>query len=199
MDNTMFHLLFDEHATVKKVDRNQVIFYEDDEAVYFYAVKSGIIKMINTNDDGKEFIQGVFYEGDSFGEPPLFLKEVYPSSAIAVVESEVVKIPGDIFFKLLEEHKVLQQYCMGTFAQRIYNKAVSAKFIVNCSPEERILGFLQSFRKRSKSPEGKRVLIPFTRQEIANFTALRVETVIRALTKLHKESKVLIERRKLYY
>jgi len=41
--------------------------------------------------------------------------------------------------------------------------------------------------------------IPYTRQEIANFTGLRVETVIRYLTKMKVGKIVEINNRKLIY
>jgi CRP-like cAMP-binding protein len=45
----------------------------------------------------------------------------------------------------------------------------------------------------------EKIHIAFTRQEIANFTGLRVETVIRTLKKMEEENKVTIDHRKLYY
>ena len=45
----------------------------------------------------------------------------------------------------------------------------------------------------------KKELVEFTRQEIANFTGLRVETVIRELSKMSKTNKVEIINHKLYY
>ena len=52
---------------------------------------------------------------------------------------------------------------------------------------------------RKKNKGGAPELVPFTRQEIANFTGLRVETVIRALGKMHVEKKIEIKNHKIYY
>ena len=41
--------------------------------------------------------------------------------------------------------------------------------------------------------------ICLTRQEIADFTGLRVETVIRTLKRMEQENKIEIRNRKLYY
>ncbi|WP_369791989.1 helix-turn-helix domain-containing protein [Sediminibacterium sp. C3] len=41
--------------------------------------------------------------------------------------------------------------------------------------------------------------MPFTRQQLADFTGLRVETVIRTLSKLSERNKVKIIDHKLYY
>ncbi len=84
------------------------------------------------------------------------------------------------------------------FAERIYGKAITAREIINNSPESRILGFLNTYKKR-KCVEQERIQIPYTRQDIADFTGLRVETVIRTLSKMKDNNKVEIINRKLLY
>lgn len=48
----------------KKYAKNEVIFHEDTEALFYYQVVEGQVKMININNDGKEYIQGIFH-GDA--------------------------------------------------------------------------------------------------------------------------------------
>ena len=84
------------------------------------------------------------------------------------------------------------------FAQKIYSKARTSKEVINQKPEFRIIAFLNSFKKKTGNPTEK-ILIPYTRQEIANYTGLRVETVIRVFTKLNKNNKVEIINHKIYY
>lgn len=57
--------------------------------------------MNNYNDDGKEFIQGVFKEGRSFGEPPLFADRVYPANAEVIKEATILILPKENFLKLM--------------------------------------------------------------------------------------------------
>ena len=45
----------------------------------------------------------------------------------------------------------------------------------------------------------QRALIPYTRQQIADFLGLRVETVIRTLIKMEVEKSVEIRKHKLYF
>lgn len=185
-------------AAIKKVSKGQYLFHEGDDARCYYQIMTGQVKMYNINDEGKEFIQGFFSDGESFGEPPLFIDEKYPSFAIATKETIVFKISKEIFFKILDEYKEIEDGFLRTFAQRIFDKANSAKDVVNNVPEQRINGFLSNFKKKSYSSD-QRIHIPFTRQEIANFTGLRVETVIRTLSKMKEKNQVDIIERKLYY
>lgn len=68
---------------------------------------------------------------------------------------------------------------------------------MNHTPEERLLSFLDDYKKKHYTT-GEKIEIPFTRQEIANFTGLRVETVIRTLSVMRTKKQVEIINRKLY-
>ena len=57
--------------------------------------------MHNLNYDGKEFIQGIFTAGDSFGEVPLFINKKYPANATAITYSGVYALKRNSFIKLL--------------------------------------------------------------------------------------------------
>ncbi len=185
-------------AAVKRYAKNEVIFEEGATPRFYYQIKEGSVKMFNTNEDTREFTQGVFTSGDSFGEPPLFIHELYPSTAIALTDSIIFKLSKDTFFKILTEYPTIHQAFTTLFAQRVYAKSNSLRDIVNHTPEERIISFLSACKKKMQASDEK-IHIAFTRQEIANFTGLRVETVIRTLKKMEEENKVTIDHRKLYY
>ncbi len=183
-------------AIAKEYEKNEVIFSEGEHALFYYQLIEGQVKMFNLNNEGKEFTQGYFNAGGSFGEPPLFIDECYPASAAACVDSKILKFSKDKFLQFLDENPRAQKKFLKLMAERIYNKARSSKDIINQKPEHRILSFLEA-NKDSCSSE--RVLVPFTRQEIANFTGLRVETVIREISKLKKQKTVEIRNHKLYF
>ncbi len=185
-------------AVAKRYAKNEIIFEEGNMPRFYFQVKEGAIKMFNSNDDSREFTQGVFTDGQSFGEPPLFIDEVYPATAEALTDSTIFKLSKDTFFKILSEYPSIHRAFTTLFAQRIYNKANLLRDIINHTPEERITSFLEACKKKSAHFDEK-IQITFTRQEIANFTGLRVETVIRTLKKMEEEDKVTIDHRKLYY
>ncbi|MCC6370177.1 MAG: Crp/Fnr family transcriptional regulator [Bacteroidia bacterium] len=191
-------LLISHGGVIKTLDKGDFIFHEGEAPRFYYQIKKGTVKMINVNCDGREFTQGVFEEGCSFGEPPLFINEVYPSSAVAATDTEVIKLNKKSFIDLLESNPHIQRNLLDVFARRIYNKAITSREVINNTPEQRILGFLKSYKKKSCN-EDKKIRIPYTRQDIANFTGLRVETVIRTLSKMKDDNKVEIINRKLIY
>lgn len=185
-------------AIAKKFQKGDFIFHEGDQPRFYYQILEGTVKMFNTNLDGKEFTQSEFKTGQSFGEPPLFINENYPSSAVACQDSIILKISKEKFLKILDEYPVFQKKLITLFAKRIFSKAITAREIINNTPETRIIGFLNDFKKKNNR-ECEKIEIPYTRQEIANYTGLRVETVIRTLTKMKTKKIVQIIERKLIY
>src|SRR5512139_2142471 len=67
----------------------ETLFDQGDPAADFFQVAGGRIRMVVYSDRGKEFTQGFFGPGESFGEPPFFCDEAYPASAVAEEESRV--------------------------------------------------------------------------------------------------------------
>jgi CRP-like cAMP-binding protein len=185
-------------GTSKVYKKNEVIFHEGDVARCYYQIIEGSVKMFNTNAEGREFIQGVFHAGDSFGEPPLFINEVYPASSKVLKQATIMKVSKENFLKILESSPTLQKSFLSLMARRAFGRAITLREIINHTPEDKILAFLDAQKRKSGYGLEKRQ-ISFTRQEIANFTGLRVETVIRTLAKMKETGKVDIINRKLYY
>lgn len=192
-------LLFTWGAVAKKYKKNEIIFYEDETALFYYQIINGSVRMYNSNDEGKEFTQGIFYNGNSFGEPPLFINELYPATAIALQDSTIIKLTREKFLKIVKDSPSIKLSFLELLAQRIYNKTFATKQIINQNPEHRIKSFLENYKKQNHLSPTKKHYIPFTRQEIADFTGLRVETVIRTLSEMNKTNKVSIDNHKLYF
>lgn len=185
-------------GVAKKYKKNESVFSEDEHANFYYQILEGQVKLINRYNDGREFIQGIFYDGCSFGEPPLFVDVTYPSSAIAQKDSVIIKLSRVSFFKMLEDYPKIKSDLLRALSERLHNKSITARELNHNSPEERILSFLNFNKGKGTVTKGK-VLVDHTRQEIADFTGLRVETVIRTLKKMETGKQVEIINHKLYF
>ncbi|MNE22593.1 cAMP-activated global transcriptional regulator CRP [compost metagenome] len=192
--------LLEKYGVLKKsFDKNDIIFEEGNLPLHYYQIISGEVKMSNYNDDGREFIQGIFYNGQSFGEPPLFLNQKYPANAIAVENTLIFILPKETFMKLLEENPKVSIKIIENLAQRLYYKSVMAAEISTHDPEHRVLKLIDhgiAYFNFQKDKNG--YLINFTRQQIGDLTGLRVETVIRTIKALEKKGELKIINRKVY-
>ena len=184
-------------ATERKAAKDETIIFEGDEAHFYYQLVSGNVKMINTNDDGKEFIQGIFGPGQGFGEPPLFDDGVYPAAAVAMNDCVMLRLSKEKFLELLKSNSDIHFHFTRKLALRLRNKAIMLSEVSSHNPEHRIITLIDQLRSASNKKE-KRFMVNVTRQQIANMTGLRVETVIRAIRAMHAKGSLQIERGKIY-
>lgn len=192
-------LLYTFGAEKLSFSKGEQIFSEGQPALCYFQILIGEVKMNNFNDDGKEFIQGIFFAGQSFGEPPLFADVKYPAHAEALSEAVVLRVSKENFMALLKAHPEEHLAITKALASRLYYKAIMATELSSQEPEHRILRILDYLKKHVhdlKEPFSFQVDI--TRQQIADLTGLRVETVIRATKSLEKKGELKIKSRKLF-
>jgi len=153
-------------------------------------VKSGKIKMANYSDDGREFVQGYFTAGQSFGEPPFFSDVPYPASGIAVEESEVWKIPRVEFLRLLKENSEIHLSLTRALCDRLFYKSTMLSELAIEEAEHRLTTLIRYLVAHGDLQQKTPAQLVFTRQQLADMTGLRVETVIRSV-KLLEQKKLL--------
>ena len=79
----------------------------------------------------------------------------------------------------------------------VANIAGLLKEISSYSPDHIILTLLRYIRERDQKDPEISFIVPYTRQQIADMTGLRVETVIRTIKRLQKEGKLEIREHKI--
>ena len=186
-------------ARKKTYKKGAAVYNEGSPANFYFQVISGEVKMTNYNDDGKEFIQGIFSAGDSFGEPPLLNGKLYLTNAVALTDSEMYVLPKPDFLRMLHANPDTAIAICIRLADRLYYKSIMAAEISSQEPEHRLLK-LFDFLKYDVAgmKKGDKYNVTLTRQQLADLTGLRVETVIRSIKALEKKGDVVIDNRKVF-
>jgi CRP/FNR family transcriptional regulator, cyclic AMP receptor protein len=186
----------------KNYEKDEYIFHEDQQPHFYHQVVEGRVKMMNETDDGKEFIQGVFSAGQSFGEPPIFLDMPYPASAIALQPTTILRLTSASFLDLLHQNFDAHLNITRLLSRRLRSKSIILKEISCHTPEHKILTLLNNIKKEANGgiEEGApRVKIEYTRKQLAEMTGLRVETVIRVVRSLFDKKMLIIENGKVFF
>jgi CRP-like cAMP-binding protein len=187
-------------ARLVNIKKDQVLFEEGDQARDFYQVESGQVKMYIMNPDGQEFTQGVFNAGESFGEPALLGGFNYPSTAMAIENGKVWRLPKQEFIELLKENFDIHIKLTEVLCKRLQYKSMILTEVSSYDPEHRLTTLLKYFKsKLNVKNVDERVNIPFTRQQLADMTGLRVETVIRTVKNMEKGKKLLLVGHKIKF
>ncbi len=185
-------------ARRKQINKNEILFNEGNRALFYWQVISGNIRMFNFSEDGQEFTQGIFGPGDSFGEPPLFSDFDYPSSAIAVEDAELYKLKKKNLLNLLRENFEVHLEITAALSKRLQYKAIILREMSSHPPEHRILTLIDYLKSENAGEDKGFYEVRLTRQQIADMTGLRVETVIRSIKSMEEKGEVKIENRKVY-
>lgn len=193
------NLLLQFGASLKSYPKGTIIFHEGGVAKYYFQIQSGEVKMNNFNEDGKEFIQGIFTKGESFGEPPLLISKNYPANAVALTDIVLLQLSQAVFHELLHEHPETAIAISKRLANRLYYKSVMASEISSQDPEHRLLKLIDYLKLHVEEiPKSEKYCVTLTRQQLADLTGLRVETVIRSIKSLEKKGALTIEQRKIF-
>ncbi|WP_010256398.1 Crp/Fnr family transcriptional regulator [Myroides injenensis] len=191
-------LLLEYGAKEKVFLKNETIFYETNYAQNYYQIIRGQVKICNDFSNGKEFIQQIFTDDECFGEALLFLDKPYPYTAKAITTTKVLELCKEEFIQLITVDSCSAESVVKKLAEKLYYKAVMAPEISCNDAERRIIAFLEFDKKHHTGAMPYSHPINYTRQQLADFTGLRVETVIRTLKSLEKQGVIRIENSKVY-
>lgn len=192
------NLLEQYKARLVKVRKDQVLFEEGNTATDYFQVEDGQVRMYILNHEGQEFTQGIFHAGESFGEPPLLAGFPYPATAVALTPCKVWRLPKPDFLDLLKNNFDLHLKLDKVLCNRLQYKSMILTEISSHTPEHRLLTILK-YLKSKLTPTEKPVIIPYTRQQLADMTSLRVETVIRTIKKMECEGRIKLQRHKIVF
>ena len=184
----------------KSYKKDERIFQEGDHPQYYHQIISGRVKMMSETEDGKEFIQGFFTDGQSFGEPLIFEGDENPASAIADHASVIIRLCIFSFIQLLKENFDVHFNLTKRLSHRLKNGSNALTEISCNTPENRIVSILNHYKSdKSYTSDTSKIKVDYTRQQIAEMTGLRVETVIRVMRNLNDRNILDIKKGKVFY
>jgi len=82
---------------------------------------------------------------------------------------------------------------------RLQYKSMILTEISSHDPEHRILTILKYLKSKMNVEQPGKIVMPYTRQQLADMTSLRVETVIRTIKRMEKEAKLELQGHKILF
>lgn len=189
-------LLITYGSILKTYEKDEVILEKNSTAKFFFQIKTGAVKMYYSSEDGKEFVLGYFNASQSFAEPPLFGDFEYPANAGAIEQTSIYILKKTTFFQLLKDNFDIHLQLNKILCERIKYKSMIMSEISVHTPEHQLMSLL-NYLKKDANTSGKYEVI-LTRQQLADLTGLRVETVIRTVKNLATKKKLEIIKRKIF-
>jgi len=165
--------------------RNAEIYGENEPADYLYKVLSGTVRTYKVLADGRRQIGAFYLPGDVFG---LETGDEHTFSAEAIVESKVLVIKRSAVVALAARDNDIARQLWTLTASELRRVQDHILLLIKTA-QERVAGFLLEMAERVSG--STTVELPMSRQDIADYLGLTIETVSRTLT--HLESVAAIE------
>ena len=179
----------------RRLRAKQCLFRAGQPRQSLFLIHAGFFKTCVLSEDGREKITGFRLRGDLLGMDALDMPS-YTCDAVALDVGEVWELP---YAQLCETLPHFQQRLAAVLASEIRRDWGWMLVLGTLTAEQRVAAFLLDLAARLETLgfSERRLLLRMTRAELGNFLALQLETVTRALSHLHAQGLIGVERREI--
>lgn len=170
---------------------NEALFTAGEAARAVHNLTAGVARLYKLLPDGRRQVIGFALPGDFLGIMP---SDRYSFSADAIDQVSVCRFSRDAFTQFIEQrpHFLLR---INEFAARELMLAQEQMVLLGRrTAEEKVAAFLVGWRERLAhiGDDRQTISLPMSRQDIADYLGLTIETVSRTLTRFEREKMLII-------
>jgi CRP/FNR family transcriptional regulator len=182
---------FERIARHVQLDQGGALFTTGEVAHSVHSLTAGVARLYKLLPDGRRQVIGFALPGDFLGIAP---SERYTFSADAVGAMTACRLSREAFAHFIQErpHFLLR---INEFAARELMLAQEQMLLLGRrTAEEKVASFLIAWRERLARIGDIRqtIALPMSRQDIADYLGLTIETVSRTLTRFEREKMLII-------
>lgn len=166
--------------------RNEVIYSENRPADYVYKVISGSVRLCKVLNDGRRRIEAFYLPGDVFG---LEMDNEHHFSAEAITDSTILVVKRSALMSLANSDGDVARG-LWSFTARELHRMQERVLLLTKTAQERVASFLLDLSKRLAAAE--EIEVPMSRQDIADYLGLTIETISRTLTQLEAQAAIAL-------
>lgn len=195
-DTAWTEFLASSRARLETLGAHEILFHEDDAANHIYEVVSGQVMLYRLINDGRRQVVDIISAGDLFG---LSMTGLHDCSAETLTAAEVRVLDR----RDIEGSGALQTHVNRCLMTRIESLHSHTVLLGRKSAQERVASFLMRFVPKrgvvgcvgpAVGHDDQTVVLRMTRQEIADYLGLTIETVSRVLSDMKRRGIISIER-----
>jgi CRP/FNR family transcriptional regulator, nitrogen fixation regulation protein len=178
--------IFQKTGVVRSYHRKSEIVSEDDAADHVHEVISGTICTCRMLERGRRQIAGFYFGGDLFG----LERGSHTLAAQAITDAKVRSVKKQALTALVASDVEVSDHLLSLTARELARKQELLLFLSRGS-QERVIYFLLEMAQRI-SPREDRIDLPMSRQDIADYLGLTIETVSRMFWDLERRGAIKI-------
>jgi CRP/FNR family transcriptional regulator, cyclic AMP receptor protein len=158
------------HVARRGLARGEVLFGEGDQCKGLFVVATGTIRIFKLSATGREQVLAVEGPVSSFAELPVFDGGVYPASASAVQDSEVLFISRGDFQNYCLGHPEVALKVLAVVGSRLRRLVGIIEELSFTTVRQRLISLLLRLAQSSRksSTQGMRIELTTTHQDLAS-------------------------------
>jgi CRP-like cAMP-binding protein len=166
--------------------RDVEVYGEGEPSEYFYMVVSGAVRTYKVLADGRRQICAFHLRGDFFGLEP---DNKHAFSAETIVNSKIRLIKRAAWMAQAEDDREAARRLWAMTGDELKRVRAHVLLLIKTA-KERVAEFLLEMAERGSTDEA--LELPMSRQDIADYLGLTIETVSRTLTDLEKNGTIFL-------
>lgn len=172
-------------AMMRRFPRGQSVVRAGDRSDYVYFVLTGSLKVVVSDEDGREVILSILGQGEIFGEMSMFGEQPRSASVVAVVAADLVMISKQDFRQLMQESFDVTWRIMCNLAERLRNADRKIESLALMDVYGRVAGLLIEM---AEDVDGASVVVrKISKQDIAKMIGASREMVSRVMKDLGQQ------------
>ncbi len=173
-----------EHSQLIDFPKGTSVFNRGNAAVGLYILLEGQLKLGVSSPQGSEKIISIVSPGESFGEAILFLDRQFPVYAQAILDSQVLLVPKNLIFSMLDHDAMFARKMLAGLSIRMHQLVQDIEMLSLQSCTQRFIGYLLQIS--ADAPDASNITLPASKTTIASLLNLTPETLSRTLAKLQQ-------------
>jgi len=161
--------------------RNETIYTKGDEARFSYKVIEGAVRLSRIFADGRRQIVNFFLPDETFG---IELSDEYSATAESVGDVVTLRCPRLCISQMTEGDPDISQKRLAMFSRSLAAAERHVAMLGHQSAKERVASFFMALEMQRRTDNSHTLDLPLSRQDIADYLGLTIETTCRALSEL---------------
>ena len=198
LDANVFDILA-RHSTEKRLDRNEILFLEGDQAAGLFVIAEGSVRTFRTGADGREQVIHIERAITTVAEVPVFDDGKYPSTVAAEEPAKVYFLDSEKIRSLCLKYPPIALAATKLLAKRLRRCAELVEILSLREVGQRLAHlFVEEASARGKNTSGgMRIEHKLTHNQLAARVGTVREVVTRALSRLQDQRLIVIEGKKM--
>jgi CRP/FNR family transcriptional regulator, anaerobic regulatory protein len=182
----------------RPVARGERLFRLGDPLTAVFVARDGAFKSVSISEDGEEQVLGFHLPGELIGLDAFGSGE-HRCESVALIAANVCEVPYDQLSQVAAQVPSLQQQLYRLIGQSADRDHDHFGMLVRRQANERIALFLHSLGERYliAGHSDRQYTLPMSREDIARFLGLALETVSRGFTRLQEDGVIAVTGRRV--